>query len=41
MDYNGKRYTEKFKKCIIELNLSGKAVVKLAEEYEYLRNQAK
>jgi len=33
MDHNGKRYTEEFKKQIIDLHLSGKPVAKLAEEY--------
>ena len=33
MAHNGKRYTEEFKRQIIDLYLSGKSVTELAEEY--------
>lgn len=33
MAHNGKRYTEKFKRQIIDLYLAGKPVAQLAEEY--------
>lgn len=33
MAHNGKRYSEEFKRQIIDLYLSGKSVTELAEEY--------
>lgn len=33
MAHNGKRYTEEFKRQIIDLYLAGKPVAQLAEEY--------
>lgn len=33
MAHNGKRYTEEFKRQIIDLYLAGKPIAKLAEEY--------
>ena len=33
MAHNGKRYTEEFKRQIIDLHLAGKPVALLAEEY--------
>lgn len=33
MAHNGKRYSEEFKRQIIDLYLSGKSVAELAEEY--------
>jgi len=33
MAHNGKRYTEKFKRQIIDLYLAGKPIAQLAEEY--------
>ena len=33
MAHNGKRYSEEFKRQIIDLYLSGKSVSELAEEY--------
>ena len=33
MAHNGKRYTEEFKRQIIDLHLAGKSVAQLADEY--------
>ncbi len=37
MAHNGKRYSEEFKRQIIDFYLSGKSVLELAEEYDLVK----